>query len=110
MEKLTVGSIVLVRFPFSNLQGNKLRPAFILAQVEFNNLVLCQITSRPYSSTSAIAIDKADFASGSLPVLSFVRPDKLFTADHSIITKKLGELKVKKKLAILSTVRELFVV
>ena len=43
MEKFAVGSIVLVLFPFLNLKGQKVRPAMVLAQVEFNNLVLCQI-------------------------------------------------------------------
>jgi mRNA interferase MazF len=108
MEKFTVGSVVLVAFPFSNLKGKKIRPALILACVEFDNLILCQITSKPYSSKSAIRIESADFAEGRLPVVSYVRPDKLFTADGSIIEKAAGKLKPKNTNTILQEVRSLF--
>ncbi|OGH46971.1 MAG: hypothetical protein A3A51_01180 [Candidatus Levybacteria bacterium RIFCSPLOWO2_01_FULL_39_10] len=108
MEKLTVGAVVLVNFPFSNLKGQKIRPALVLATVEFENLILCQITSKPYSSKTAIRIELNDFAEGKLPITSFVRPDKLFTADASIIDGIAGRLNTKKKSAILLKVRALF--
>ena len=109
MEKFAIGSIVLVSFPFSNLKGKKLRPALVLAQVEFDNLILCQITSKPYSSKTAIHIESADFAEGKLPVTSYVRPDKLFTADSSIIENTAGKLTIKIQKKILQKVRNLFV-
>ena len=109
MGKLTVGSVVLVTFPYSNLKGQKIRPALVLAIVEFNNFILCQITSRPYSSKIAIRIEAYDFKKGKLPVVSFVRPDKLFTADKSIIRGTAGELSVKKRDLILQKVRKLFI-
>jgi len=108
MGKFTVGSVVLVTFPFSNLKGQKIRPALVLAQVEFDNLILCQITSKPYSSKTAVRIESSDFVKGSLPVVSFVRPDKLFTADASIIKNIAGELTEKNKNVILQRVRGLF--
>lgn len=108
MEKLTVGSIVLVSFPFSNLKGKKVRPALVVACVEFENCILCQITSRPYSSKSAIVIELSDFSNGTLPVKSYARPDKIFTADSAIIKRKGGDLKLSKKKVILKRVRALF--
>lgn len=108
MEKLTVGNVVLVAFPFSNLKGKKIRPALILAHVEFDNLILCQITSRPYSSKTAIRVEHADFAKGRLPLTSFIRPDKLFTADASIIKSIAGKLSKKTTDSILQRVRNLF--
>ncbi len=108
MEKFTVGSVVSVVFPFSNLKGQKIRPALVLARVEFDNLILCQITSKPYSSKTAIRIRKSNFAEGKLPVISSVRPDKLFTADASIIKDKLGRLNIKTKDKILQKVRKQF--
>lgn len=108
---LRVGSIVLVKFPFSNLKGQKIRPALALANVEFDNLILCQITSRSYTSKTAICIKSKDFSEGSLPVISYVRPDKLFTADTSIIKKEAaGTLNTKIKNKILRIVRQLFYV
>lgn len=108
MEKLAVGSVVLVIFPFSNLKGNKIRPALVLAKAEFDNLILCQITSNPYSSKNAIRIKKSDFEKGGLPVVSFVRPDKLFTADTSIIKNTAGQLNSKVRIKILQEVSSLF--
>ena len=108
MGKFAVGTVVLVMFPFSNLKGQKVRPALVLANVEFDNLILCQITSKPYTSKIAISLKSADFATGSLPVSSFVRPDKLFTADTTIIKNTVGRLTPKSKEAILQSVRSLF--
>lgn len=108
MEKFTVGSVVLVSFPFSNLKGKKIRPALVVAQGEFDNLILCQITSKSYSSKTAISIEQSDFAKGMLPLKSFVRPDKLFTSDVSILRGKAGELASSKKRTILQKVCKLF--
>lgn len=109
MEKFTVGSVVSVIFPFSNLKGQKVRPALVVAQVEFDNLILCQITSKKYSSKTAIRITQSDFSDGGLPVISYVRPDKLFTADATIIKSILGTLQTKTRNKIMLKVRELFI-
>ncbi len=109
MGKFTVGNVVLVTFPFSNLKGQKVRPALVLANVEFGNLILCQITSKPYTSKIAISIKSEDFIKGSLPVISYVRPDKLFTADATIIKDVVGELSPAIKNKILQRVRGLFI-
>ena len=109
MGKFTVGSVVLVTFPFSNLKGQKLRPALVLANVEFNNLILCQITSKPYTSKISICLNPADFATGGLPVISYVRPDKLFTADSAIIKKTVGKLTSATKDTVLKNVCALFI-
>lgn len=105
---LRVGQVILVSFPFSNLQGQKKRPALILAKAGHSDLILCQITSKPYASKSAIRIKRADFASGQLPIVSYIRPDKLFTADASIITRTVGKLNPKKTNSILAKVRSQF--
>ena len=105
---LPAGSVVLVTFPFSNLKGQKVRPALVLANVEFGNLILCQITSKPYASKKAICITLKDFAKGNLPVVSYVRPDKLFTADTTIIKDVAGQLTPAIRNNILQSVRRLF--
>ena len=107
-SSIQVGSVVLVTFPFSNLKGQKIRPALVLAIVEFGNLILCQITSKPYTSKAAIQLKPQAFTKGSLPVVSFVRPDKLFTADATIIKGIAGHLTEKSISRILKSVRMLF--
>ena len=108
MGKFTVGSVVVVKFPFSNLKGQKIRPALVLAEVEFGNLILCQITSKPYTSKVAICIKSEDFAKGGLPIISYVKPDKLFTADTTIVKDVIGQLTPKMKDKIAKSVRGLF--
>ncbi len=92
----SVGTVVLVRFPFSDLSRSKLRPAVVLADTGRNDWVLCQVTSQPYTDPLAIEITNSDLASGSFRKDSYARPGKLFTANSGIMTKQLGELKSEK--------------
>ena len=108
MGKFTVGEVVLVSFPFSNLQGQKIRPALVLAKAELDDIILCQITSKPYTSKVAIQIRSSDFTKGNLPVVSYARPNKLFTANSSIIKKTAGQLTPAVTKSILKSVRSLF--
>jgi len=108
MGQPAVGTVVVIRFPFSNLKGSKLRPALVLAQAEFDNLILCQITSKPYSSTTAVTLKNTDFADGKLPLTSYIRPDKIFTADTSIIKSTIGHLDPATVTEVLKKVRALF--
>ena len=87
------GAVVLVRFPFSDLSQTKLRPAVVLADVGRGDCILCQITSKPYGDASAVELNNAAFASGSLRVISYARPAKLFTANQNLITSQIGNLK-----------------
>lgn len=89
------GAVVLVRFPFSDLSQTKLRPAVVLADAGRGDYVLCQVTSKPYGDTSAIELHDGAFASGSLRILSYARPAKLFTANQNLIASQVGSLKAK---------------
>jgi len=86
------GSIVLVRFPFSDLSSAKRRPAVVLAFTGKDDWILCQITSNPYSDPTAIRINESDFKIGSLKKVSYARPGKLFTANSSLMIAKVGRL------------------
>ena len=85
--------LLLVPFPFSDLSQSKLRPAVVLADVGQGDWILCQITSKPYGSNQAVELDNTSFAVGSLRVQSYARPDKIFTANHSLMLAKIGDLK-----------------
>jgi len=87
------GSVVLVPFPFSDLSRSKLRPTVVLAEVGRGDRVLCQVTSNPYGDASAIPLDEAAFARGSLRVASYARPGKLFTASDNVIVAEVGSLR-----------------
>ena len=89
----SAGSVVLVPFPFSNLSQSKLRPAVVLADAARGDWILCQVTSKTYSDPHAIELDADSFARGSLHVLSYARPGKLFTASQSLMVRQVGVLK-----------------
>lgn len=103
MGKFVTGEVVLVNFPFSDLKKAKLRPALVVGLAEFGDVILVQITSKAYSSKMAISLRIEDFENGTLPVNSFIRPDKIFTADVGIVVKKVGMVskKIKKEVNLL---------
>ena len=90
METFTIGDIVLVTFPFSDLSEMKLRPAIVIANSGNNDYVLCQITSKNYSDKNSIKLIPKDTIDGSLNRISFIKPMKLFTANQNIIKKNLN--------------------
>jgi mRNA interferase MazF len=107
MVTFTVGAVVLIPFPFSDLSQSKFRPAVVLADAGNHDWVLCQVTSKSYSDLQAIQLNPVDFASGSLRVVSYVRPGKLFTASSDLIVSKIGELKQETVKQIISAVVKL---
>lgn len=93
MDTPTIGEVVLVPFPFSDLSQTKLRPAIVVAYAGKDDWVLCQITSKSYSDIRAVQIRNQDFSSGSLAVVSYVRPGKIFTANLRLMVTTVGTLK-----------------
>ena len=71
MGSFTVGPVVLVRFPVSDLSGAKMRPAVVLASSGNADWILCQITSDPYADENATGIDDTSFVDGALQTRSF---------------------------------------
>ncbi|HSB04002.1 MAG TPA: type II toxin-antitoxin system PemK/MazF family toxin [Thermodesulfobacteriota bacterium] len=100
MAKFVKGDVVVIPFPFSDLSQSKRRPALIIAPLEGNDTILCQITSKTIKDTYAISIDDMDFASGSLRQPGNIRPNRLFTADSHIILYRLGSIKKEKLLQV----------
>jgi mRNA interferase MazF len=86
------GSVVLVRFPFSDLSASKRRPAVVLADAGRGDYVLAQVTSRPYADPKAVELSGSSFARGGLDITSYARPGKLFTANDSLIVQDVGAL------------------
>ena len=109
MDSPSVGSIVLLPFPFSDLSKSKIRPAVILAIAGRGDWILCQITSKAYADSAAVELKDSDFDSGGLRVISYARPSKLFTANDGIFLSIAGQLGMEKISEILQKVVGLFV-
>lgn len=88
----SIGEVVLVPFPFSDLSQSKVRPAVCLAAAGRGDWILCQVTSSPYGDPRAIPLDTVDFTAGGLLIPSCARPGKLFTASHTLLVRSVGNL------------------
>lgn len=86
------GDLVLIPFPFSDLQATKKRPVLALTSPDRHGDFIClAVTSVPRPSPN-ILIDTTNLSRGSLPKVSWVRVDKVFTLDHRLMIKELGRL------------------
>lgn len=92
------GDVVLVPFPFTDLQTIKQRPAVVVSADWFNrarpDCVIVAVTSQvpPRIERDHLPLSSADLTSAGLPKASIVRLGKLVTVDQSIIRKTLGVL------------------
>ncbi len=84
------GDIVLIPFPFTDLTGNKNRPAIILIESE-NDVTVCFITTQlKWQSDYDIAIQPTQLNGLKKP--SLIRLSKLATIDKELIIGRLGIL------------------
>jgi mRNA interferase MazF len=93
MAKFIKGDIVVIPFPFSDLSQSKRRPALVIATLEGDDAILCQITSKTIKDIYGIPIDDSDFDAGSLKQPGNIRPNRLFTADSHIILYRAGHIR-----------------
>lgn len=49
--------------------------------------------SKSYGDARAVELQQSAFASGSLHLVSYARPGKLFTANHSLTVREIARLK-----------------
>jgi mRNA interferase MazF len=80
-------------FPFWDLSGTKLRPAVVLVDAGRNDWLLCQITSNAYGDPAAIRLTNVELKQGALSAVSYARPVKLFTANESLMVKRVAVLR-----------------
>jgi len=96
MEGLVKGDVVVLSFPFTNLTATKKRPALVAANLDDDDAILCQITSKGRTDMHAIQLEKNDFEKGQLKDTSNIRSNKIFTANKEVILYKVGTIKAKK--------------
>lgn len=108
MEKFIKGDVVVLPFPFSDLTKSKKRPALVIANIEGDDIILCQITSEARIDKYSIILKKDEFKQGNLNITSMIRPNRLFTADKSIIQYKIGSIKPNKIKEVEGTIIKIF--
>jgi mRNA interferase MazF len=90
------GEVVVVPFPFSDLQGGKRRPALVLIDLPGPDAVLAAITSTA-NEPNTIPLNQTDFRTGKLDHPSFIHPMKLFTAEKTLIARTVGSVTETKR-------------
>ena len=95
MGRFIRGDIVVMPFPFSDLSQSKRRPDYVLANLDGDDLILAQITSQDVDDLYAIKIIENDFEEGTLNKPSNIRPNKVFTAEETIVLYKIGHINKK---------------
>ena len=86
------GDVVVLNFPFSDLSQTKRRPALVLAALQGDDLILCQITSQAREDGYSVRLEGSDFVNGGLNQSSRIRPNRLFTADSGIVLYRAGQV------------------
>jgi mRNA interferase MazF len=107
MAEFVKGDVVIVPFPFSDLTQTKRRPALVIATLQGNDVILCQITSQTVGDSYAISLKSNDFSDGELNQRSNIRPNRLFTADQGIILYRVGRVKQEMLEAVIAKIFEI---
>ena len=104
------GQIVIAPFPFSVTAGSTasgaLRPALVLATLEHDDVLLCQITGQTQVSRYALLVEDAGFTFGNLRGASFVRADKLFACASQPL-RYIATLKPKPLAGVIAAIYQL---
>ncbi len=87
------GELVVIPFPYSDLSNSKLRPALILVDLNNDDFIMVQVTSKRYDDIYSIKLSNEDLEDGFLKFDSFIKYSKIFTSNSNIIIKKIGKLK-----------------
>ncbi|HIG26856.1 MAG TPA: type II toxin-antitoxin system PemK/MazF family toxin [Verrucomicrobiales bacterium] len=108
MGKPVIGEVVVVPFPQKNLKDGKRRPALVVADLIGDDLILCQITSQARTDSFSIPLMSSDFQRGRLAMDSFIRPNRLFTVEQSVILYTAAKITDSKLQEIKTHLRRLF--
>lgn len=95
---MKTGTIVLTRFPYTDLSSSKRRPAVILSKVHPHDpdvivgFISSVLPNVAVDTDFMLATTDADFSKTGLKKTSVFKMDKLATLDSSIFTGSLGDV------------------
>lgn len=90
MNNLNFGDIVLLRFPFTDGNTFKRRPALIICDCKDGDIIVCRITSQLYNSRYDIYIDNWEKSGLKLP--SIIRVHKIATLEKNMVELIMGKI------------------
>jgi mRNA interferase MazF len=111
MTGCEAGEVVLVPFPFADLQTTKQRPALVLRAIASPALpeivLIAMITSRTDAAEIEGDCPIRGWEAAGLLKPSKVRLAKLVTIEHGLLRRRLGELAATDRRAVARTLRSL---
>lgn len=88
--------LVLLPYPFSNLESEKLRPALVISNNLINknsdDCILLPLTSVIKKELYSIIIDSKDLEEGRLLKTSRIKTDRVFSIEKRLIKMKMGKI------------------
>lgn len=92
------GDVVLIRFPFSDLSGSKVRPAIVVSADSYTQngrdaifVVISSNTNNIQANDILVDSSDSDFPMTGLSRSSLIRIDKIVILDKDLARRKLGE-------------------
>ena len=95
-------------FSSNRLASWKTASRSVVADLTGDDLILSQITSQSRRDGYSVALASEDFERGHLNVDSFIRPNRLFTVEQSVIVYSAAKVKSSKLKEVRAKIRELF--
>lgn len=109
MVKPLVGEIVVLPFPQSDLSVGKRRPALVVADLKGDDMILCQITSQARTRDGySVSLGPAEIERGGLSVASYIRANRLFTVERSVVLYVAAKITDSKISEVHAKIRSLF--
>ena len=106
------GQIVLFRFPQTDLEQGKLRPALLLGRLpgEYDDWLICMISSRIRHCVpgfdEVVQETDADFAASGLKLASVIRVGRLAVVEGEILLGAIGQIAAERLQRIKSRLAE----
>ena len=90
MNIIETGTVVLLKFPFTDSISYKRRPALVIRDLEDGDIIVCRITSKIYKSKYDIYLD--DWSNFGLKLPSVVRVHKIATLEKDMVETIMGQI------------------
>ncbi|MGI0006463.1 MAG: type II toxin-antitoxin system PemK/MazF family toxin [Nitrosotalea sp.] len=88
--------VILLLFPFSDLQSSKVRPALVLSNDKYNNkfedLIAVPLTTNIKLREHSILITNKNMEKGRLIVDSNVKIDRIFSVSKKLVKMNIGKI------------------
>lgn len=106
MTNYNLGDIILIEFPYADLQHSSRRPAIVLYDSGDRDVLVSRITTQEYSTEADYKI--LDWKESGLLAESFIRLAKQATIEKQYIIKAIGKLESYEAENIKTILRKIF--